>query len=766
MSTSASRSSRSTRRSSQENGAKGQSSTRQSSALSSTTPSDTLDSAHADSIKTVQELRDELEELSAAKELLEDKVKQLEERVQYVEADARLSASMIAKENMDLKEKTRQLGIELSMVVDERDALSTEKTLLKIPHPEVEEEARQISIRLTDAWLKISNMKTSQEEHVQKLFKAEETNAKLTTELSKAIEKTDALKTSQKDDRKQWESERNDYIAEIESLKKKLTQSSQDGGKQVLNWEGDKARLRESFKYEKSSWDKEKKGFMDQIASLKVKMTSLSLQPKAPPPEWVLEKHQLVERCSNFQSRVTQLESDNGVNGANAKRLETENTKLSKKVDVLKAKLVEVMEHAKTMQEQADEEKTRRGSVSASRKTNVPARPRVLKRKAPTKEDEGEQSDGTERSQAVRSASVEITIPKKPPVRSTRARRTVKYVDSDTSSDELSNLESDETSDEEQDGSGVEEMDEDEPEQGQRGETPPKEESSKLGDTVDREAATDMAVETEPTINDEEMAEQEHESEHEESTSTKRPASRARKTVPDDDSDAEFEPAKKVASGSRGARGSKSKPVNASNNDSEASSKPVLSTLSKKRGNDADADNNVEPSKGIAATTTATTATTATAAIVATTTTTTPADSTSKDSEADKASIHSADASETPTTATEAEAPKPVTTEKVKKKRRLLKGKGLEELGDILNGPGSNMTPSSPSSGLAFGRSHTSHHHHLTKASTTTTTTTAGSSEGVTVSSNSSKKSVHANMDALNAIKLAFSVPKAKNNSP
>lgn len=63
--------------------------------------------------KTVQRLEDELEELHSVKDRLDSKVTQLEERAQFLEADARLSASIAAKEMMDLKERTRELEIDL-----------------------------------------------------------------------------------------------------------------------------------------------------------------------------------------------------------------------------------------------------------------------------------------------------------------------------------------------------------------------------------------------------------------------------------------------------------------------------------------------------------------------------------------------------------------------------------------------------------------------------------------------------------------------------
>jgi predicted RNase H-like nuclease (RuvC/YqgF family) len=73
-----------------------------------TTGKDTTD---ADAPTNVQELKDNIKELKDTKAQLESKVTQLE----YLEANARLSASMLSKEIMDLKEKSRKLEIELCM---------------------------------------------------------------------------------------------------------------------------------------------------------------------------------------------------------------------------------------------------------------------------------------------------------------------------------------------------------------------------------------------------------------------------------------------------------------------------------------------------------------------------------------------------------------------------------------------------------------------------------------------------------------------------
>lgn len=121
---------------------------------------------------------------------------------------------------------------------------------------------------------------------------------------------------------------------------------------QVMDWEQDKQRMRDAIKHERATWDKEKKGLMDQIVSLKIKATTLHMQ-KSPPPEWVLEKHQLTDQCSTLQSRVAILESDRTVSGNQHK---SQVAKLEKKIELLRVKLVEVMDHAQTLETKAKED--------------------------------------------------------------------------------------------------------------------------------------------------------------------------------------------------------------------------------------------------------------------------------------------------------------------------------------------------------------------------------------------------------------------------
>lgn len=83
----------------------------------------------------------------------------------------------------------------------------------------LQDEAKQLSTNLKDAWLRLSTITNSQKEYVQKLFESEEANAKLKAELEKAASLSDTSKNSHADEKKRWEAEKQDYIAEIESLK-------------------------------------------------------------------------------------------------------------------------------------------------------------------------------------------------------------------------------------------------------------------------------------------------------------------------------------------------------------------------------------------------------------------------------------------------------------------------------------------------------------------------------------------------------------------
>lgn len=64
-------------------------------------------------------------------------------------------------------------------------------------------------------------MRQSQDENVQKLYKAQESNAKLVEDLAKAIDAASATKTIFNDERTRWGTERAEFLAEIDSLKVK-----------------------------------------------------------------------------------------------------------------------------------------------------------------------------------------------------------------------------------------------------------------------------------------------------------------------------------------------------------------------------------------------------------------------------------------------------------------------------------------------------------------------------------------------------------------
>ncbi|KAF9180892.1 hypothetical protein BGZ51_009639 [Haplosporangium sp. Z 767] len=670
--------------------------------------------------KIIQKLRDELEELTAEKDRADDKVIQLEERTQYLEASARLNASMMATENMDLKEKARKLEIELSAVVDERDALEEEKTRLqfRVLDPEVRDEAKQLSTQLRDAWLRIRNMRTTQEENVQKLFKAEETNVQLTANLAKAADLTNTTKNLLKEQTKRWESEKQEFLDEISTLKEKLILSSKDGGKQVLEWEQDKKRLRDSLKHERTIWDKEKKGLLDQVASLKVKATSLSLQ-KSPPPEWILEKHRLTEQCANLQSRVSTLESDRASGSTSAKKLEAEKLKLEKKVEALKAKLVEVMDHAKTIQATADKDKAKRES---SAKKPTPTRRRRKKQSV----------ELTESEEDLVMEEVVEPIATRKPSRSqavSRAKRTatvkeISYQESDSISSE-SEKEHEDAEDaedaEENDGrneiQGVEAAAE-----AEDMEVDDQQEADQDTKQIAKEKARQSGKKKEVPVNNNagnvsQDNEEQHEAEVNRSKSSGRSATGRAKArrAPDSDSDSEFEPPKKTAVVEIDKGQGRNGIVNAVASTTEADVKKAAVSLSKKRSNESEAAVSTGSQDTIKKAPVSTESTPKTSSSIAS----------------------------TPTSTADGETP--TSSGKTKKKRKLL-GKGLGELGDILNGPGSSLS-SAPSTSLQFGK---------------------GRAQVKASSSNllNSAKPNPAKLQALNAIKMGFVLPKPRPSSP
>lgn len=212
---------------------------------------------------------------------------------------------------------------------------------------------------------------------------------------------------------------------------------------------------------------------------------------------------------------------------------------------------------------------------------------------------------------------------------------------------------------------------------------------------------------------------------------------RGRKAAESDDpesSDSEFEPPKKVAGKGRGRTAPKKQASSAPETAAKKSSRPAKSKAKENAGQSSSAK--VDPKhkgdavettplspESIANTPTSTTSITNAAASKApeTTTSMTPGSSSAA------------------TDGSQAPAPK------IKKKRRLLTGKGLDELGDILNGPG--MTSSaSPSKSLQFLP-------YKARINAARTPLLGGDKPP-------------APKEALNAIKMAFTLPKARNLSP
>ncbi|KAF9365876.1 hypothetical protein BGX34_007825 [Mortierella sp. NVP85] len=670
---------------------------------------ESTDAAATDSAISIQELKDELEELTETKVRLENKVTQLEERAQYLEANARLNASMSSKEIMDLKEKSRKLEIQLSTAVDERDALEQEKEQLAKQIEDTQDkkdEAKQLSANLKDAWLRLSTITDSQKEYVQKLFESEEANVKLKAELEKVVSLSDTSKNSHADEKKRWEAEKQEYMAEIESLKEKLTQSSNDGGKQIIDWEEDKVRLRNNLKHERSVWDKEKKGFLDQIASLKVKVTALSVQ-KTAPPEWILEKHQLVEKCTNLQLRVTTLEGErgSGLEKSNLKKLEAEKQKLEKKVETLKTKLVEVLHSAATLQSKKTGQ-GQRARPAARRKSRA-----MDSDSSSGSEDEDSAMDVQEQEEGARKTP---PVKAKPPPRTTRAKRTasVKRVNYRLSSDESEESAEDDSDDEDDDS--------DEGDDGGEAEQPTGEPSDSKGEDMEvDEEETSTAKDKGCSSASKRARSKDTPDTGEDSTashSTARPKSapgKTRKPAEDDasDSDSEFEPpAKPILKGKGRSKGG----------DKKAAS-PAVEPVPKK------SKAPLQGKKQLGETAAA-----------------------SAESPAATSTAESTPATDGSTAA----------NPKVKKKRKLLTGKGLEELGDILNGPGSSLS-SSPSTGLLFGKGNIRSRTSSNNPNSQPGSARIGESSLLTGNGPATVK-----LDALNAIKMAFTLPKPRNPSP
>ncbi|KAF9436990.1 hypothetical protein BGZ76_002345 [Entomortierella beljakovae] len=694
---------------------------------------DTPEPSHStDPTKTIQQQKDEIEELNDSKTQLQDKITQLEERTQYLEATARLSASKAAAEIVEIKEKVRRLEIELSTTADERDVLEQEVEEQR-DQTEVKDEARQISIQLKDAWLRIATMKSSQEDMVKKLYKSEEANAKLREECAKAKDASTTTKSELADEKKRWEAEKNDYIDEIESYKKKLSGSVKDGGSQLLEWEQEKSRLKNNFNYEKEIWGNEKKGLMDQIASLKIKATTLGMQ-KIAPPEWILEKHRLGDQITSLQSRVVVLESEKSSGfGSGSKKLEAEKLKLEKKVETLKAKLVELMQHAVTMQAEAESKPPAKKQGATPRRRPISRR----KRKDPESDDEVVVVVADEENATIE----EIVQPKTAPLtRETRAKRTaavknVNYqIDSDSSSsDQIEEIESEEEDeDEEEDETRVDE-DEDEIMENMENEASPsldKDQNNGAADTEmqePRNETQDTAATTESIVTDQDSSALETN----EGMSELKKVGRPKKKNVEESSDSEFEPPMKtVVVKSRSRRR-----ISESPSVDSIPKKAKTAALNKKRSNETETSETTGSSSAKGKNVVAD-------KIMDNTEPSTP-DAKPSPSPSTSSSIANEPAKRT--TFTVDSVVVPIVAEKTKKKRKLLTGKGLGELGDILNGPGSSLS-STPSTGLLFDKNKA----HMKNSGPSLLKGTAPNP---------------ARLEALNAIKKAFSLPKPRTDS-
>ncbi|KAG0338709.1 hypothetical protein BG000_003521 [Podila horticola] len=619
--------------------------------------------------KIIQRLKDQLRNMTEAKEAIGDKLIELEEKAQYQEANARLSASMLSTENMDLKEKTRKLGIQLSAAEDERDTLAKEKQLAEMQNAEMEDEATTLSRELSTLWIKFRAMKSTQEDYVKQLFTAQETVASKEQELAKVIEKESAISALYADEKKDWENEKLQLSEEITSLQEKLGAKSKNGAKQVLDWEQDKNKLRNFYKQEKAQWATEKKGYLDQIASFKVKVTSLSVQRKAAPAEWVLEKHKLAEEITDLRSQIAVRESDQYSNNSRANL-----RKLEKKHAAVKAKLVEVMEEAKAIQVQNNE---MRAQLDAKNK-KAPVRRRQPKKSTAMDIDSSEEDSGPKkRKQASPSRS-----PSPPPPPRERPRRTsvkgkkISYRDMDAPSSHSEFSSGGSSSDNESDGKDDIEDEDDSPQNGEPITNKTSEGKSERADGSGRKART------------------------------KKP----------DADDGEFRPKKKVAR--------------------ERSPSPAPSTvtsLGKKRLNEGE-------SRGFKVVVSASTASA-----------TLPLPKTSSLLALESASTSSVASSDTNTPTMEsADSGSSKPADKIKKKRRLLLGKGLEELGEMLNNPDAPFS-STPSHQFNSNKSKSLSSNPASRPPT---------------SAPMARKPNQAKMDALNAIKMQFSIPKPRTLTP
>ncbi|KAF9429581.1 hypothetical protein BGZ94_010232 [Podila epigama] len=634
-------------------------------------------SDHDDHI--IQNLKDDLRHMTEAKESLSEKVTELEEKLQYHEANARLKASMLSNENMDLKEKLRKLGIQLSAAEDERDSVTKEKQHLEINTAAMEDEAIELSSQLKSAWIKITEMKTQQEESTKRLFTTEEAAAKNVHELAILSEKEESIRTKYADEKKDWDAERTELAAEILLLQKKVASQSKDG-KQVLDWQEERTRLRDFHKQEKAQWAAEKKGFQDQLASFKVKMSSLGMQKKAAPPEWVLERQKLVEQVTDLKSKLAAQETDQFANNTRANV-----RKLEKKVEALKAKLVEVLEHAKTVQAKADEERTQH--ESKNKKTTIPRRRRTKKSTLVSANSDSESDTGAKKRKQASTSRSPSPIPSPQPIRE-RPRRSAVVAKKVKYNDQVSGASGSDTSDYEDDSESSFELG---PEASKASKSE-KTESKKRRGTEDNESTTTSTA-------------QASKSSTSTSISTPPPA-----------------PLKKSHSGEGG-------PLKLNVNI------PAISATAK------------IPTSEAAETANANAPTTTTPQGDLNPNSSLPTQTTASESTLGK-------------TSTAASAPDAVdntkTGEKIKKKRRLLSGKGLDELGEMLADPNGALSSSSSSSSHLFNGQRRKE---VPKSK-------FGFSTLMAPTTSTTKKPNQAKMDAMNAIKMQFSIPKPRTPIP
>ncbi|KAG0234167.1 hypothetical protein BGW41_001219 [Actinomortierella wolfii] len=754
---------------------------------------------------TIQQLSDDLEEAVHDKEQLQARLAQLEERVDYKETSARIAAAMLDNEKMELRENTRKLGIQLSAATHERDTLKHEKEAISSQLANCEDERKMLSTQLTEAWRRIPRLKSDYTDALNRLSATEKEAERLKKELEKAIEQANAAKAGFEDEKTKWERERRDLTEEVASLKDKLVSASTDGGKQMMDFDKDLARVRAHHKADREKWDAEKKRFMDQIASFRVKLTTLSVQqPKtAPPPEWLLEKQSLEDKCADLTSKLAEAEqATTPYTKADADRL----AKLEAKNAALKAKLKEVLEHATTVQAEADQFRNklgkkagsaqggagrsgttgRRGGAAASGGHGGRGRGR---RATTAARSDSESASESEAADEEGTGSPALPPPRAPrPIRAKRQAAEKKIISalessssSESESSDLDDLESESDSDED----GEESVNANEESQDKE------QEVADASMDVDEPGASvaDVARSSTVATTISDKSDEKHMEDVQETLSTNsvRSASpsppptttnrstrssgrtssgrAARKAA--DDSDSEFEPPVKVPK----PRG-KGRTKTVAKQGGETEPKPAI-TAGSKRPNDG--DNTTVTDAPLSSPSTPLSATPANSAT-----------SISTNGVGNGTPVNDAGSSSskpTPPAGNDTQESGALNSSiKVKKKRRLL-GKGLEDYNSIIQGPKIPGSPSanhivgllpsisaslaaknvgsgsgpSPSASSSAGSTPLS-------MSTTSSLGGIGATMGEKASSSTGRRN-QANKEALNAIKLAFSVPKARRPS-